>query len=346
MPELRRDPTIGRWVIISTERAQRPDNFSKPKEKKSDNPAECPFCEGNEHMTTSEIYALRRDLSQKDKAGWDVRVVPSVAPLLRIEGNLGRRGWGVYDTMNAIGAHEVIIETPKHIAHFGDLSLEQIEHVLGTYVQRVVDLQKDERIKYVMIYKNYGTEAGGGHIAHTKSFLIATPVTPKRVKEKLHGARTYFEYKDRCIFCDIIKQEKEMQVRLVEENESFIAIAPYASRFPFETWILPKKHACDFYKINSASVSDLAKMLKDILLRFKTGLNDPDYNFIIHTAPFRNKTKLGYWKTLEEDYHWHIEIMPRLTRVAGFEWGSGFYINPLPPEEAAKFMRDNGKNHE
>lgn len=346
MPELRRDPIIGRWVIIATERAKRPHDFSKTTDVLTDNPEECPFCEGHEHMTPPEIFAIRNNGTSPDQPGWKVRVVPSIAPLLRIEGDLGRRGWGVYDIMNATGAHEVLIETPEHITHFGKLPWEQIQLVLKTYVQRIDDLQNDPRIKYVMIYKNYGKEAGGGHLLHTKSFLIATPVTPKRVKEELQGAKIYYEYKDRCIFCDIIRQEQEMGERLILENDFFVAISPFASRFPCEVWILPKNHSCDFYKISEQEIPSLAKILKEIMNRLETGLNDPPFNFILHTAPFRKKAKLGYWKTLEWDYHWHIEIMPRLTRVAGFEWGSGFYINPLPPEEATKFLREGVKNNE
>jgi UDPglucose--hexose-1-phosphate uridylyltransferase len=340
MPELRRDPILGRWVIIATERAKRPHDFAKPEQQPPDNPEECPFCEGHEHMTPPEIYAIRENGSEKDKPGWSVRVVPSITPLLRVEGDIGRKGWGIYDIMNAIGAHEVIIETPQHITHLAHLPEEQIAKVIGVYVYRSKDLEGDPRIKYVMIYKNYGQEAGGGHIRHAKAFLIATPVTPKRVKEELEGAKLYFEYKDRCIFCDIIRQERESGERLILENDSFIAIAPFASRFPFEPWILPKRHCCDFYKITEGEIMDLAKMLKEVLTRLEVLLNDPPFNFIIHTSPFRKKTKPGYWKTIEEDYHWHIEIMPRITRVAGFEWGSGFYINPTPPEEAAKYMRE------
>jgi len=344
MPELRRDPIIGRWVIIATERAKRPHDFSKTTESVVDNPDECPFCEGHEHMTPPEIFAIRDTHTSSNKSGWKVRVVPSIAPLLRVEGDLGRRGWGIYDVMNAIGAHEVIVESPEHITHFGKLSAQQIQLVIQTYIQRMSDLQKDPRIKYVMIYKNYGKEAGGGHLWHTKSLLIATPVTPKRVKEELQGARFYYNYKDRCIFCDIIRQEQEMQERLIMENNYFVAISPFASRFPFEVWILPKNHSCDFYKLSKEEIPELAQILKEIMNKLETGLNDPPFNFIIHTAPFRKKTKPGYWKTLEWDYHWHIEIMPRLTRVAGFEWGSGFYINPLPPETATRFFREGDNN--
>ncbi|MEW6171406.1 MAG: galactose-1-phosphate uridylyltransferase, partial [Candidatus Omnitrophota bacterium] len=169
--------------------------------------------------------------------------------------------------------------------------------------------------------------------------LIATPVTPKRVKEELEGSKRYFDYHERCIFCDLIKQELEQKDRLILDIDGFIAIAPFASRFPFEVWILPKDHSCDFIKLTPDHRKYLATVIKKILLKLKVGLKDPPYNYILHTAPFR-RPKGGYWKTIDQDFHWHIEIMPRLTRVAGFEWGTGFYICPLPPENAAKFLRE------
>ncbi|MCU0652300.1 MAG: DUF4931 domain-containing protein [Candidatus Omnitrophica bacterium] len=338
MPELRKDPIIGRWVIIATERARRPDQFSGAAQ---DGPAEkpCPFCEGSESKTPPEIYALRPKNTPANGPGWDLRVVPSIAPFLRIEGDLDRRGKGLYDLMNGIGAHEIIIESNQHIANMADLSDEQISKVLDCYINRIIDLEKDKRFKYALIFKNHGWSAGAGSIKHSRSQLIATPVNPKRVKEELAGARSYYEYHERCIFCDIVKQELASKDRLILDLDGFIAITPFAARFPFEIWIMPKKHSCDFVSLDADSRNYLAKVLKIVLSKLKKGLNDPPYNFVIHTAPFRRQ-KSGYWKSIDYDYHWHIEIMPRLTRVAGFEWGTGFYICPLPPENAAQFLRE------
>ena len=337
MPELRKDPIIGRWVIIATERAKRPDQFSPLPQGPAE--GECPFCQGNEKHTPEEIFAIRNHSSKKNEPGWQIRVIPSIKPMLMIEGDLDRRGQGIYDMMNGIGAHEVVIETPEHINNIADLPLEQIDDILGVYIHRIVDLGKDKRFKYVLLFKNYGWAAGGGRIKHSRSQLIATPATPKRVKEELVGARRYFDYHERCIFCDLIKQELESKDRLIIDIDGFIAIAPFASRFPFEVWILPKEHSCDFVTLSDAQRRDLAKIFKMALLKLKIGLNYPPFNYIIHDAPFR-RPKGGYWRTIEEDYHWHIEIMPRLTRVAGFEWGTGFYICPLPPENAAKFLTE------
>ncbi|MFH0855161.1 MAG: galactose-1-phosphate uridylyltransferase [Candidatus Omnitrophota bacterium] len=337
MPELRKDPIIGRWVIIATERARRPDQFSgKQEEPSAEEP--CPFCSGAESQTPPEIYAIRQPNTQRNGPGWELRVIPSISPFLRIEGELGRRGNGLYDMMNGIGAHEVIVETDRHVANMSDLSDEQITKVLKCYSDRITDLEKDKRFKYVLVFKNYGKSAGGGSLKHSRSQLIATPVNPKRVKEELAGSKQYFDYHERCIFCDLIRQESEQKERLVLDLDGFIAITPFAARFPFETWILPKKHCADFTSQDPESMKYLGKVMKIVLSKLKKGLNDPSYNYVIHTAPFRRQ-KAGYWKTVDQDYHWHIEIMPRLTRVAGFEWGTGFYICPLPPEDAAAFLR-------
>ncbi len=337
MPELRKDPVVGRWVIIATERAKRPQDFSKEDSNIDD--SACPFCEGKEALTPHEIFSLR---SQGNTPGWDVRVVPSINPLLVIEGKLNRRPKGMYDLMDAIGAHEIVVETPKHIHNMADLEESQIVKVFDVYLNRLSDLEKDHRFKYVLIFKNYGVAAGAGPIKHSRSQLIATPVNPKRVKEELMGSRRYFEYKERCVFCDIIRQEIADESRVVLESEEFVVIAPFASRFPFELNILPKKHSADFTKISHSEKLDLARVLKNTLMKLKIALNDPPYNFVLHSAPFRGSRKQGYWKTVDSDYHWHIEIMPRLTSVAGFEWGSGVYINPTPPEEAAKYLKELG----
>jgi len=339
MPELRRDPVIGRWVIISTERAKRPNDF---KITHVDEPEmECPFCEGHEKSTPPEIYALRKTGTKKDTPGWNVRVVPSISPKFRIEGELNRRGVGMYDVMNPIGAHEVIIESSKHLTDIYQLSESEIENVINTSIVRIVELEKDPRFKYCLLFKNHGLRAGGSKkTKHLRSQLIATPVTPTRLKEELRGSRFYYEYKERCIFCDIIRQEIETGTRVIMDTKTMVAIAPFASRFPFEIWILPKIHRTDFMHIEEAEIKDLASVLKTIFAKLSKALNDPPYNYMLHTAPFRRSKRPGYWHTIENDFHWHIEVMPRITQVAGFEWGSGFYINPTPPEDAAKYLRE------
>ncbi len=340
MPELRKDPLIGRWVIIATERAKRPVDFVESHDDPSSE-HECPFCEGKEQATQKEILAIRAQGTKPNEPGWQVRVIPSFKPVLRIEGQLNRRANGMYDVMDGIGAHEVIVECPEHIGNSADLSVEQIHLALQASMNRIVDLEHDARFRYALWFKNYGSVAGAGRIQHARSQLIATPVTPLRVKEELVGTRRYFEEKERCLVCDVLIQEREAQTRIVFESTHMIALCPFAGRFPFELWIVPKRHSCDFGKMRAEEVADLSTVFKQVLSRLKTVLNDPPYNYLLHTAPFRNeRSKIGHWKTIEEDYHWHIELIPRLTRVAGFEWGSGFYINPTPPEEAAKYLRE------
>jgi len=335
VPELRKDPILGRWVIISTERAQRPKDFYTCPEKSD--AKNCPFCGGREGMTPPEILAVRSNGSHPNSPGWEVRVVPNKFPALRIEGDLDKQGRGVYDMMNGIGAHEVIIETPDHATCIEMQSRESLAQILEVYKLRLLDLSRDMRFKYILIFRNEG-RAAGASLSHPHSQLIATPVTPKRVKEELTGAMEYFNYKDRCIFCDILRQEMEEHTRIVYENEQFVSFCPFASRFPFEIWVLPKRHHVDFQSLPPNEFQVLADMMIVTLRKLGKALSHPQYNYILHTGPLRRPRK-GYWTTIEHDFHWHIEIMPRLTQIAGFEWGTGFYINPTAPEEAAKYLR-------
>ncbi|MFH0926769.1 MAG: galactose-1-phosphate uridylyltransferase [bacterium] len=330
MSELRKDPITGRWVIISSERGKKPSSFVTPKEEKTG--GFCPFCSGNENKTPPEIFAKRKEGTSSNQGGWTLRIVANKFPALKIEGDLNRRGEGIFDKMNGIGAHEVIIETPNHGLTMADLSNEEIEDIIRAYKFRIEDLKKDPRFKYVMIFKNHGSAAGAS-LEHTHSQLIALPIIPKRVKEELDNTKIYFKFKDRCIFCDIIRQEIEQKIRVICERDRFLVISPFAPRFPFETWILPKVHGAKFEDLDKDSIVEFAHILKDTLVRMNKVLNDPPYNFIIHSKPFNIEG--------EEYYHWHLELMPKLTKVAGFEWGTGFYINPTPPEDAARFLRES-----
>jgi UDPglucose--hexose-1-phosphate uridylyltransferase len=293
----------------------------------------CPFCPGNEAATPPEILALRDEGTKPDTPGWRVRAISNKFPALKIEGDLQREGVGIFDKMNGVGAHEVIIETPNHEKELEHLETSQVAEVLWMYRERVLDLQKDSRFRYVMVFKNKGVAAGAS-LSHSHSQLIATPVVPKRVSEELGGAQQYYEYKERCIFCDIVRQELSDGARVVAENDSFVALEPFAPRFPFETWLLPKEHEARFAAMAEAHIPAFAAILKDSLWRIGELLKNPPYNFMIHAAPHANGHGLYY--------HWHVEIIPKLTRVAGFEWGTGFYINPTPPEDAAKYLRDVG----
>ena len=291
-------------------------------------------------MTHPEIFALRKSGGHPNGPGWDIRVIPSLSPLLQIEGNLDRHGHGMYDLINARGAHEVVIESPYHVTEAG-IPKEQFVKSINVILDRIQDLERDPDIKYVLIFKNYGKAAGGGRFQHAITQIIGTPVNLKRVKEELAGSKVYYEYKERCIFCDMVKQEIASGKRIIAESKYFVAIAAFAARFPFETWILPKEHSCDFYKIERGKVPDLMELKMTVFGKMRKVIGDFPFNIVLHTAPFRrDAAKRGYWETIEKDYHWHFEILPILTRVAGFEWGSGFYINPLPPEDACKAVRE------
>ena len=330
MPELRKDPVTSRWVIIATDRAKRPTDFVREKVTIHGS-GFCPFCPGNEAKTPPEIMAYRPDGSGRNLPGWTLRVVPNKFPALGIEGTLNRQGEGLYDKMNGIGAHEVMIETTDHQLTLATMPIRRVEDVVWSYRDRILDLKKDRRFRYVLIFKNYG-EAAGASLEHTHSQLIALPVVPKRVREEVDLAREYYNYKERCIFCDIIRQEAEAGIRVVSENQGFVAVAPFAPRFPFEMWILPKIHQSAFEESQKYEFEQLARILKEMLMRLDKVLESPAYNYIIHTSPLTEANN--------DHYHWHLEIMPKLTKVAGFEWGTGMYINPTPPEEAARFLRE------
>jgi UDPglucose--hexose-1-phosphate uridylyltransferase len=329
MPELRRDPIVGRWVIIATERARRPNSFVKKMEEPEG--GLCPFCPGNEDKTPREVYVSGRSPSAPPNGpGWKVRVVPNRYPALMIEGDLERQAEGIYDRMNGIGAHEVIIETPEHGKDLGDLSDAEATEVLFACKARVLDLRNDLRFRYVLLFKNQGSSAGAT-LEHAHGQLIALPVTPRQVAEEIEGARRHYDHRERCIFCDIVGQERKDRSRLIYENEEFVVFAPWAPRSPFETWILPKRHESNFEAEPKERLGLCAQALRSTLRRLGKALGKPAYNFMVHTNPLRDPPSLSY--------HWHIEVMPALTQVAGFEWGSGFHINPVPPEEAAEFLR-------
>lgn len=329
MPELRKDPILNRWVIISPDRGKRPQDFPPPEKKL--HKASCAFCQGNEKSTPPEILAFRPDNSPPNTPGWTLRVVANKFPALRIEGQMGRSTDGLYETMNGIGAHEVIIESPDHEADLDLLPGKKVENALWAFKYRILDLKKDMRFQYILIFKNHG-EAAGATLEHSHCQLIALPIVPELVCDEIAGAQRHFELNNRCVFCDIITQEKEADLRIVNENDRFITLCPFAPRFPFEMWVLPKFHADRFEDCGTEDISSLASLLKESLMKMRYALGEPSYNFVLHTSPVNGDNG--------KHYHWHIEIMPKLTKMAGFEQGTGFYINPVLPEVAAETLRN------
>ena len=330
MSELRKDPVTGRWVIISTERRKRPSDFLLESVPAAAANGSCPYCAGHEQMTPKELLAFGRNGSGPNTPGWSLRVVPNQFPVLRVEGTLDREGEGLFDKMNGIGAHEVVIESPRHEDSLATLDEAAVEQVLWACRERVMDLKRDRRFRYMIIFKNHGAAAGAS-LEHSHTQLIALPIVPREVRDEVDGAKSHFMTKERCVFCDILRQETGDRRRLIAENADMVAIAPYAPRFPFETWILPRRHQACFEDSPRHEYASLARLLGDILRRMNRMLRFPPYNLLIHTAPVGEA---------DDHYHWHVEIIPKLTKVAGFEWATGFYLNPTSPEEAAEVLRD------
>ncbi len=331
MPELRRDPIVGRWTIIDSEHLKGPSDF--PKEDNTPiRQAICPFCPGREHQTPPEVDAVRPRSSPANTPGWLVRTVPNKFPVLVSQGALQKEGMGIYDRMDGIGAHEVLIEGPDHNKIMTDLTDEEMRAVISQYHSRCCQLSRDSRFKYVVIFKNFGPSAGAT-VEHGHSQVIALPMVPKTVLEELKGAAYYHQSCGRCVFCDMIAQEYQDKERMVTENGSFLAFCPYAPRYAFETWIIPKAHSADFSVIDETQQAHLAQILQDVLKRVKKALGNPSFNYYLHIAP------IGYANPA--CYHWHIEIIPKLTRSVGFEWGTGLHIVPTFPQDAARYLRED-----
>ncbi|PID72464.1 MAG: galactose-1-phosphate uridylyltransferase [Desulfobulbus propionicus] len=329
MPELRKDPILGRWIIIAQERGKRPTDFLV--EEYAVKGGFCPLCPGNEATTPGEVLAYGRSEGGFNTPGWQVRVVPNKYPALVIEGDLDKQGEGLYDRMNGIGAHEVIIETPSHTTSFAHLDIGEMMLTFQAYRDRIHDLAKDERFRYVMVFKNFG-KAAGASLEHSHSQLVALPILPRMVSSELEGSLSYYRYKDRCIFCDIIRQELQQDIRLVCQNDHFVTITPYAPRSPFEMWILPKKHHSNYVAQDDGSLLALTAIFSESLQRLNGVIPNVPYNFVLHTQPLRSSPL--------DHYHWHFEIVPKVTSIAGFEWGTGFYINPMPPEETCTYLKE------
>jgi UDPglucose--hexose-1-phosphate uridylyltransferase len=327
-PELRKDSITGRSVIISTERAKRPQPLN---DRLSLDIVSCPFCPGNENQTPPEVLAYREPKTEANAPGWKVRVVSNKYPAVVAGEPRALLSSPLYESSAALGIHEVIIEAPDHTPDFACLKETQIAAVLCAYRDRILELRKDGRWRYVLIYKNQGGPAGAT-LEHCHSQLIALPTVPTQVVEEINGARGYFDSMARCPYCDIVQQERSERRRWVSETDHFVALCPYASRFPYEIWILPKLHSPFFESIDSNECAELARCLKETLIRLNRRLSNPSLNYIIHSTPLDG--------VAADYYDWHLEILPKIIQVAGFEWGSGSFINPVAPEDAARLLRE------
>jgi UDPglucose--hexose-1-phosphate uridylyltransferase len=326
------------WTILTQGHSRRPQDFVlRQTEAQS---STCSLCGGHENLTAAELYACRPSGSAPNQPGWLVRVVPNRSPVLRIEGERISQAEGLYDQMSGIGAHEVIIETPDHDKSMADLSTLHLTEVLKAYRSRMLDLRNDSRFRYLFVFKNFGREAAA-KLEHSHSQLIAVPLLPPLVTRELESSREHFNRKERCLLCDLLRQERKSKDRVVYDDGKLLVYAPYASRFPFELMIAPIAHQHDFCSLSDPQLQQLAGVLRSSLLRLRQALRDPAYSFSLHTSPpvHRHWGRAEEWASMSHYYHWHIEIHPKLTQEAGFEWGSGFHINPTAPEEAAAYLR-------
>ena len=335
MSELRKDPIVDRWVIVAPNRAQRPNAFN-PSSSWCHGSEGCPFCEGQEHRTPGELLACRGPDGRPDGPGWRVRVVPNKFPALESQPEVRRWTDGIYRLIEGVGAHEVVVESPRHVASTSDVSVEQLAEVFSVYRRRLNHWEQDRRLRYGMIFKNVGPEAGAS-LEHSHSQLIVTPTVPTIVCDELAGALDFHRREGRCVYCEMVRQELDSGCRVVLETPNYLALAPFAGRVPYETWVLPKHHASHFQRIDrdprvdEDRLVELASLVRQTIANIEAVADRPAYNYVLHTAPFDTPELVHY--------HWHIEIMPSLTKAAGFEWGSGYYINPLPPEDAAARLR-------
>lgn len=330
MPEIRQNIINRQWVIFARERARRPDEFRRKEKARVELPAyvsTCPFCPGNEEKTPPETFRSPR------QGGWRVRVVPNKFAALSAEGELVRKSHGLKRTITGVGVHEVLVETPAHNRTLALMSDAEVEQVIHAYLARYGAAVADPRVEQVTLFKNHGAAAGTS-LEHPHSQLIGTPVIPSEVRERLETALNFYDDRGRCLFCLTVEEELAEGTRIVDENDRFAAFVPFAAAAPFHIWIYPKRHSASFSCLEPEEIAGLANILRRVLRKLYLGLGDPDYNFVIRTAP-RESEQVRY-------YHWYVSLMPRLTQAAGFELGSGMSINTALPEESAQFLRKVG----
>lgn len=333
MHELRKDPLSNNWVVV-LDPSLGPADYEAPSlEAAQEEP--CLLCPGREGETSPELASVRAEGSGP---GWWVRAVSSRRPILVSGAELGRKGVGIYDRMNAVGVNEIIVESPEHSKSPEDIGREQVCRVVELYRSRILEIQKDARIRHVLIYKNSGRRAGAVY-AHPHSMVVATPVIPQYIKVELDAAKGYFAYKERCIFCDILDEEMRSGARVIARTEHFVVFCPFAPRYAFEFWIMPRAHRCAFEEAGPEETADLGALLASTIRKMRSVLREPSYTLALHTAPNRIPRR-DHWHTLGDDFHWHIEVAPRLMGLPGVESGRELHVLTTSPEDAAKFIRE------
>ncbi|MFC2051859.1 galactose-1-phosphate uridylyltransferase [Chloroflexota bacterium] len=330
MSELRQDPTTREWVIIAPERARRPQQTPKKRrtDKLPDRDASCPFCTGNESQTPVEVFRIP---ASREASTWEVRVVPNRFAALSSDGSVVRREHGRFiREMDGFGAHEVIIESPSHNTPMALMSYEQVQKILIAYQERYNELKKNRKLKFITIFKNHGW-ASGTSLVHPHSQLVATPIITPYYHRRFDIAHDYHADMGGCLYCELLAEELAKGERIISETEEFVIFQPYASRVPFETWIIPKEHSASFGLFPASGLAELASVLKDTLFCIYHELDNPDFNLMVDTSTTDDE--------YDPYYHWHFRILPRLSTIAGFEIGSGIYISTSLPEETVEVMR-------
>lgn len=329
MPELRQNLATKEWVIIANERAKRPDEYIQSQrhivtETRTFFDANCPFCPGNEELDL--------EIERAPAVGeWQTRVVANKYPALLREGELARTFDGVHRQITGIGYHEIVVEHPHHNTTLALMTVEEIKYVLEAFYSRGWSIRKDPRIEQIVYFKNHGEQAGAS-LRHPHSQIIGLPVVPNNIRHRIEEARRYFDDNGECVYCTMIQDELKKKERLVAVSDHFVAFVLYAAPSPFNTWILPLQHSVSFMYSHQDEMEDLAGILRKVLRKLYIGLRDPSYNLIIRSAPV---------KEISNDYlHWYVSLVPRLSRTAGFELGSGMFINPSMPEDCAAFLQD------
>lgn len=329
MPDLRKDPITHRWVVIAANRAGRPNEFRAPATRLVSQ--DCPFCIGQEHHTPAPVAVYPSDASGHTDGGWQVRVVPNLYPAVDESGPFLTEKTGLFESGRGVGVHEIVIESSRHSVNMSDLSPTETALVFQAYRDRMQSFRHLEHIVHAMAFKNAGPAAGAS-LEHVHSHLTGLPIVPAALQEQLTGGMDYYRQNQRCVYCDMIEQEQAAELRVVDRSANFIAFCPYASRFSYETWVLPIGHESHFDKITLDRLSELGEFVRRCIARIEALIGVPAYNYVVHSAPFDMH---GI-----DHYHWNIEILPRIAKAGGFEWGTGFHINSVPPEDAALTLRN------
>jgi UDPglucose--hexose-1-phosphate uridylyltransferase len=345
MSELRKDPFLDRWVIIAPERDRPPKVASPPSTPQAPlSKRACPFCPGNEHLTPPEITALRRGGSRPG-APWSVRVFPHREPALRIEGGLEPSTSGLFERLRGLGAHEVVVETPDHDAGWADMSAEDLLAVIRTWQDRQRDLYRDGRLEHVLIYKLHdpGGREGGwrGAVHHAHSHVIGLPVTPRELQDRIQRAIAHHRRTRRCLACDLLDQTLREGERVVAADEHTVVLAPWASRFPFELRVIPRRHRHAFTDVSQDELASLARQLVDTCARLRMALDEPSFDLMLHAAPNPRPLRPHPFPAdeLPLAWHWHVELVPRILPPDGSTHATGLHVNPTPPEAAAAYLR-------